>query len=82
MLALKVSNFGLDRGYRQIGVNVSKGFFGLSGVWTLSNIKRVILVGMPTHEALWQAVFALGPLGTSAVHSDLSVVCLLNFYVQ
>ena len=29
MLALKVSNFGLDRGYRQIGVNVSKGFFGL-----------------------------------------------------
>ena len=33
MLALKVSNFGLDRGYRQIGVNVSKGFFGLSGVW-------------------------------------------------
>ena len=41
MLALKVSNFGLDRGYRQIGVNVSKGFFGLSGVWTLSNIKRV-----------------------------------------
>ena len=41
MSALKVSNFGLDRGYRQIGVNVSKGFFGLSGVWTLSNIKRV-----------------------------------------
>ena len=41
MLALKVSNFGLDRGYRQIGVNVSKGFFGLLGVWTLSNIKRV-----------------------------------------